>query len=94
MAQDAAAVELEPQQVGGLLTFVVEALSRRKGQWREISDAAEVPYDTTSKIARGVIPEPGVLKIERLEKVLRRLDEADATRADSKQLPLVLAPSR
>lgn len=61
----------------GMLDYIREALSRRKGQWREIADASDVAYDTVSKIARGVIPEPGVLKCERLEATLRALDEAD-----------------
>ncbi len=61
----------------GMLDYVRQALNRHKGQWKEIGTAADVPYDTLSKIARGKIPEPGVLKVERLDRVLRALDEAN-----------------
>jgi hypothetical protein len=85
----------------GLLESVRAGLQARKGQWREIAELAEVlfpeqgvPYDTISKIARGATPNPGVLTCERLDTTLRALDEQDARRAESKQLPLSLAPSR
>lgn len=60
-----------------LLDYVKGALQRRKGSWPAISLAADVPYDTLSKIARGAIPDPGVLKVQRLADHLRELDVLD-----------------
>jgi len=77
----------------GLLESVVSRLRKRKGQWREIGDLSNVPYDTVSKIARGVVPEPGVLKVERLDRTLTALDEAETKGGESPQLSL-LAPGR
>lgn len=62
----------------GLLVSVRGGLNRRKGQWDEISDASDVPYDTVAKIARGTTPEPGVLKCQRLWWTLAALDDAFA----------------
>jgi len=58
----------------GLLNYVLGGLAKRKGSWRAIAKASDVPYDTLSKIARGATTDPGVLTVERLEKHLRQLD--------------------
>ena len=84
--------EADPKE--GLTDSVIRRLNERKGQWREIADLSAVPYPTLAKIARGVIPEPGGRKLERLDRVLAQLDETDKKRADSPQLPLSLAPGR
>jgi hypothetical protein len=84
----------------GLLETVRRGLQARKGQWREIEDLSEsaagerVPYDTISKIARGATPNPGVLTVERLAKTIQALDDLDRQRAETRQLPLSLAPGR
>jgi len=62
-----------------LLEFVRSGLNARKGQWREIGEAADVPYDTLSKIARGANKEPGVLKVQRIANALQRLGSGVAT---------------
>lgn len=76
----------------GRTDSVIRRLNARKGQWREIFELADVPYDTGSKIARRMIPEPGSRKIDRLDNVLATLDAAEAERTP--QLPLSLVPVR
>lgn len=49
-----------------LLEGIVADLQSRKGEWRQIAHAAEVPYDTLTKIAQGRTPNPRVRTLERL----------------------------
>lgn len=49
-----------------LLGFVKGELSRRRGEWREISSAAKVPYFTLSKISNGATRDPRISSIQAL----------------------------
>lgn len=59
-----------------MLTYVLAQLEAQKGKWREIALATEVPYDTLSKIARGQIADPRVIKLERLYDYLKEAEAA------------------
>lgn len=49
-----------------LLGFVKGELSRRRGEWREISSVAKVPYFTLSKISNGATKDPRISSIQAL----------------------------
>lgn len=71
MVQTAFAMKIQ------LLEYVREGLNRRKGQWRQIAARSDVPYDTLSKIARGLTVDPGVLTVQKLAAHLQELDRMD-----------------
>lgn len=49
-----------------LLDYVRTQLNDRKGTWPIISDVADVPYDTLTKIAQGQTVDPGVHTVQKL----------------------------
>lgn len=49
-----------------LLSFVKGELARRRGEWREISSSAKVPYFTLSKISSGATKDPRISSIQAL----------------------------
>lgn len=55
-----------PNFQNDLLGFVKGELSRRRGEWREISSAAKVPYFTLSKISNGATKDPRISSIQAL----------------------------
>lgn len=54
-----------------MLTYVIEELRARKGQWPAICKATDIDYSWLSKLSRGDIPEPGVRKVQRLADYFR-----------------------
>ena len=68
---------------GSLLEFVKDGLERHKGDWPQIADETGVPYDTLAKIARGVIGDPGVRKVEKLAANLKLRDTQQAARQEA-----------
>jgi len=64
-----------------LLEYVRDGLNSRKGQWRQIAARSDVPYDTVSKIARGVTVDPGVRTVQKLAHHLQLLDSLDGVQA-------------
>lgn len=61
-----------------MLDYVTGRLASSRGKWPEVSAKTGVPYHTISKIASGVINDPGVRKIEILADYFRKLDEQTA----------------
>lgn len=53
---------------------LMSALQARRGQWRRIAEACEVPYHTLNKIARGQVKNP---RIRTVEKILRYLHDVE-----------------
>ncbi|WP_371355569.1 hypothetical protein ACA087_00635 [Pseudomonas chlororaphis] len=49
-----------------LLGFIKDELSRRRGEWREISTTAKVPYFTLSKISNGTTKDPRISSVQAL----------------------------
>lgn len=49
-----------------LLGFIKDELSRRRGEWREISTTAKVPYFTLSKISNGATKDPRISSVQAL----------------------------
>jgi predicted transcriptional regulator len=49
-----------------LLGFIKAELLSRRGEWREISSAAEVPYFTLSKISNGATKDPRISSVQAL----------------------------
>ena len=49
-----------------LLGFIKDELSRRRGEWRAISSAAQVPYFTLSKISNGTTKNPRINTVQAL----------------------------
>lgn len=49
-----------------LLAFVKGELSQRRGSWREISLATQVPYFTLSKISNGATKDPRISSVQAL----------------------------
>jgi hypothetical protein len=48
------------------LSRIAEELQARKGQWRQIAVALDIPYFTLSKIARGTVKNPTLPKVQKL----------------------------
>ena len=46
--------------------YVLDQLERRKGSWLEISEHADVPYFTISKIASRTTKDPKISTIQKL----------------------------
>jgi predicted transcriptional regulator len=63
------------------LDFVLEQLQERKGSWMHIAKDTGMPYSWLSKLARGVIDDPGVKKIEKLASYFRLLERQENERA-------------
>lgn len=55
-----------------MLDYVLRQLDASKGQFREISKDADVPYSTLVKIAQRVTPNPGVNSIQALADYFRK----------------------
>ncbi len=68
---------MEPSE----LDFVLRQLQFRKGDWPQIGKDTGMPYSWLSKLARGLIDDPGVKKIEKLARYFRLLDKQDSERA-------------
>jgi hypothetical protein len=49
-----------------LLGFIKDELLSRRGEWREISEAAQVPYFTMSKISNGATKDPRISSVQAL----------------------------
>lgn len=49
-----------------LLGFIKDELARRRGEWREISTTAKVPYFTLSKISNGATKDPRISSVQAL----------------------------
>ena len=58
--------------------FVMGKLAESKGNWREVSLDADVPYDTLTKIAQRKIKDPGVGHIQKLANYFRAREAAAA----------------
>lgn len=56
--------------VMSLLTQTIELLERDKGNWPQTAADTELGREWLSKLARGLIPDPGVTKIEKLHAYL------------------------
>lgn len=54
----------------------IELLQKHKGRFREISKATGLDYDWLHQVARGVIKDPGVKKIEVLHEHLNQMEDA------------------
>ena len=63
------------------LDFVLRQLQERKGRWPQIEKDTGMPYSWLSKLARGLIDDPGVKKIEKLARYFRLLEKQEAERA-------------
>jgi len=63
------------------LDFVLRQLQERKGGWPQIEKDTGMPYSWLSKLARGLIDDPGVKKIEKLARYFRLLEKQEAERA-------------
>ncbi len=63
------------------LDFVLRQLQERKGNWPQIEKDTGMPYSWLSKLARGLIDDPGVKKIEKLARYFRLLDKQETERA-------------
>lgn len=61
-----------------ILDYVLAQLDATKGEWREISDESEVPYDTLTKIALRRVKNPGVLTVQKLADYFRGRQQATA----------------
>ena len=55
---------------------VLEMLSARKGDWKQIAQGSGVPYSTLCKVAQGHIESPSVHMIQRLHDHLIALPPA------------------
>jgi len=51
----------------------IQLLQTHKGQFRQIAEATGLDYDWLHQVARGVINDPGVRKIEKLHDYLSTL---------------------
>lgn len=49
-----------------LLGFIKDELLSRRGEWREISEASQVPYFTMSKISNGSTKDPRISSVQAL----------------------------
>jgi hypothetical protein len=49
-----------------------------KGSWQRIAEISGVDYSTLSRIARGEIPNPGVITCERIDAAIQAIDSAEA----------------
>lgn len=58
-----------------------EQLAKRRGEWRQLCAEAELSYWWLTKFAQGRIAEPGLGKIERLQRFIQSnpLPPAEAT---------------
>ena len=63
------------------LDFVLGQLQERKGGWPQIEKDTGTPYSWLSKLARGLIDDPGVKKIDRLARYFRLLEKQETERA-------------
>lgn len=63
------------------LDFVLGQLQERKGNWPQIEKDTGMPYSWLSKLARGLIDDPGVKKIEKLARYFRLLEKQENERA-------------
>jgi hypothetical protein len=63
------------------LDFVMRQLQERKGSWPQIEKETGLDYSWLSKLARGVIDDPGVKKIGKLAVYFRLLSKQEAERA-------------
>jgi transcriptional regulator with XRE-family HTH domain len=59
-----------------MLDYVLDQLSRCKGQWPKVAEDTGVSKRTLEKIADGSIEDPGVLKIQKLAEYFRRQSAA------------------
>lgn len=66
------------------LDFVVVELQRRKGTWPAIERETGLDYSWLSKLARGLIGDPGIKKIARLARHFRLLAAQEAERRAQK----------
>ncbi len=58
---------------------VLEALNRKRGEWRSISERAKVSHSWISQFCRGRIPNPGLATLRRIREALA--EEAQAVGA-------------
>lgn len=54
-----------------LLEYVLARLEESKGQWRQISEASGVPYDTLTKVAQRQNENPRVRTVQQLADYFR-----------------------
>lgn len=74
MAQTVSAMETSEYD------FVMRQLQERKGSWPQIEKDTGMPYSWLSKLARGLIDDPGVKKIEKLARYFRLLARQEIER--------------
>ena len=55
--------------------YVLSELPKRRGKYKIIAKKAAVKYTWLTKVASGAIPNPGVIQIERLARILRQTAE-------------------
>lgn len=60
------------------------AACKGDGSWQVIANRAGIHYDTVARIARGDIPNPSVLAVEKLAAAIEQM-AAEKAVADSKQ---------
>jgi predicted transcriptional regulator len=69
MDQDRGAVQT-------LLDYVLEQLDMHKGEWRQIAEESEVPYDTLTKVAQRKNENPRVRTVQKLADYFRARERA------------------
>lgn len=74
MAQNAAQMEND-------LDYVLAQLQLRKGIWPQIERDTGLDYSWLSKLSRGLIEDPGYLKVRKLAGYFRLLEKQEAERS-------------
>lgn len=63
------------------LSSVLSKLRHRKGSWRRIARETGLTYWWLSKLARGLIDDPGVKKVGKLARYFRLIEKQEIERA-------------
>lgn len=59
-----------------LFDYVLAKLKASNGRWRQIADAADVPYDTLTKVALGRVKNPRIETVQKLADYFRAEEQA------------------